>query len=98
MGRDIDSLVSARWVSHDAGLPNYMIRSFDIDGLQVDGGKLYVYNARNALVEALTDETNKLYLTDEIAYTCVHDGEGNAVKVNPSINDDVFATVKTVEK
>ena len=98
MGRDINSLVSARWVRHNAGLPNYMIRSFDIDGLQVDGGKLYVYNARNALAEALTDETNKLYLTDEIAYTCVHDGKGNAVKVNPSINDDVFATVKTVEK
>lgn len=92
LGKELDTLIVGNWVRFYNGLPNYMIRNIIVDGLLVEGGKLDVFNVRNALPESVNDEVNKLYLPESIRLSNVISPEGNAV-IKASKNDDAFANI-----
>ena len=95
----VDSILTGHWRSFYNGLPNYIGRNIVLDGLQVEGDAVYLYNFGGAVKDAVNDPLNKLYLPDSVKVSGVvkADGTSSDVEVKPSKHDDAFSMVTITE-
>ena len=91
----VDTILNGTWRSFYNGLPNYIGRNIVIDGLEVEGDNVYIYNLGGAVMEAVNDPVNKLYLPDSVSVKGItaSDGSAREITVKPSKNNDAFSTI-----
>ena len=100
MGKNVNSILNGVWRSFYNGLPNYVGRNINVDGLTVDENKqVYIYDIWGAVKDAVNDTVNKLYLPKSVKVSGVAGSDGSNVELLASKRDDAFSTVKiTYEK
>lgn len=109
MGPTVTSIITGSWRSYETGLPNYMVRSLTIDGLEVEttASKLtydiYLFNIGGASKTSTSDAVNPVILPTSVSYANVTrvklSGYGSSIKVNTSKNSgDAFSTVTVTQK
>ena len=96
----VDTLINGTWRSFYNGLPNYMVRNITVEGLEVETATVYIYNISGAVVGAVNDTVNKLYLPESISISGVVrvNSSSTGVTVKASKNNDAFATVALTRK
>ena len=109
MGPTVTSIITGSWRSYETGLPNYMVRSLTIDGLEVEttAGTLtyniYLFSIGGASKTSTSDPVNPVILPTSVSYANVTrvklSGYGSSIKVNTSKNSgDAFSTVTVTKK
>lgn len=109
MGPTVTSIITGSWRSYETGLPNYMVRSLTIDGLEVETTansltyNIYLFSIGGASKTSTSDAVNPVILPTSVSYANVTrvklSGYGSSIKVNTSKNSgDAFSTVTVTKK
>lgn len=93
-GSTVKGLISGTWNKHDAGLPNYMVRHLEVDGLTVESGQLALFRINGAARGVTEDAVNPLYLPTSVSIKNLYKADGTTVLVpKVSKSDDAFADI-----
>ena len=93
-GGTVKNLIGGTWNRHYAGLPNYMIRSLDVDGLVAESGQLALFRISGAARGVTEDDVNPLYLPTSVSIKNLYKADGTTVLVpKVSKSDDAFADI-----
>lgn len=93
-GGTVKGLISGTWNKHDAGLPNYMVRHLEVDGLTVESGQLALFRINGAARGVTEDAVNPLYLPTSVSVKNLYKADGTTVLVpKVSKSDDAFADI-----
>ena len=97
MGREVERMVDARWISFYNGLPNHITRSLTVDGLVCESSALTLYNIGAATSDSLTDEVNRLYLPECVRVKNVVGADG-VTPITPTLaaQAEAFEGVKYI--
>ena len=93
-GSAVKNLIGGTWNSHDAGLPNYMIRHLEVDGLTVESGQLAIFRISGAYKGVTEDTVNPLYLPSSVSIKNLYRADGVTPLIpKVSKSDDAFADI-----
>lgn len=93
-GSTVKNLIGGTWNSHDAGLPNYMVRYLSVDGLVVESGQLALFRINGAYRGVDEDPVNPLYLPASVSVKNLFKADGTtALTPKVSKNNDAFADI-----
>ena len=96
-GNTVNKIIEAKWFSFYNGLPNRCTSSLSIDGLVCESDEFSLYEVYQADVNALTDETNRIYLPAFVNVKNVVKLDGiTPFKPNVSTQKELFEGVEYI--